>query len=524
MGLFDTTPLAETLANRFGPVWTVLGDLDTVAQWQRSSALGLCVLLSCLVACGDDDGSANQNNAPTCGNEIVEVGEQCDEGSQNSDTAPNACRTTCHLPSCGDGVIDTDDECEGLNFAGATCQTLGFTRGALACNACAVDTSGCSLCGNGVAEGTDATQVNYEPCDGMDLRGQTCETLGLDPGELACTEGCGVDTSGCGATFPTCGNNVAETGEICDGTDLGGNDCSTIGLPYGVLACSPICTFDISACYATAPVCGNGIVEQGEDCDDGNNDTTDDCPDGPAGTCLSARCGDGFVWAGHEECDDGNEMNGDLCPDGVDGTCELAVCGDGHVWLGEETCEPSLDPTCHADCLTWCGDGIVQPQYGEECDDDVSCHPDCSGWCSDEIVQAAWEACDYMLDVECNVDCTATVCGDGFCGLGDVRVDCVQDCFCGNGTCDNYEAYSSHISGTEDHYNCPQDCPTLCGDGTCQAMAGENYMTCPFDCCSNGGCADGCIIITSMDLGVQNCGSCGTDCGPTQLCVNGECA
>jgi len=36
-----------------------------------------------------------------------------------------------------------------------------------------------------------------EPCDGSDLGGQTCKSLGYNSGELACTTGCAFDTSGC---------------------------------------------------------------------------------------------------------------------------------------------------------------------------------------------------------------------------------------------------------------------------------------------------------------------------------------
>jgi cysteine-rich repeat protein len=46
-------------------------------------------------------------------------------------------------------------------------------------------------------------------------------------------------------------------------------------------------------------VCGNGRVEAGEECDDGDRDDTDACPS----TCSWARCGDGFVRAHVEECD-----------------------------------------------------------------------------------------------------------------------------------------------------------------------------------------------------------------------------
>jgi hypothetical protein len=42
-----------------------------------------------------------------CGNGAVEPGEECDDGPLNDDFTPDACRTTCTLPRCGDGVPDT---------------------------------------------------------------------------------------------------------------------------------------------------------------------------------------------------------------------------------------------------------------------------------------------------------------------------------------------------------------------------------------------------------------------------------
>jgi cysteine-rich repeat protein len=62
------------------------------------------------------------------------------------------------------------------------------------------------------------------------------------------------------------------------------------------------------------PVCGNGIVEDGEQCDDGESNSADGpchldctlCPDTTPG------CGNGVLEAG-EECDDGNLTDGDGC-------------------------------------------------------------------------------------------------------------------------------------------------------------------------------------------------------------------
>ena len=64
---------------------------------------------------------------PTCGDGIVQAGEECDDGTRNSDTAPDACRTSCVRAFCGDGVIDSGEQCEppgtvGCDFA---CQLAG---------------------------------------------------------------------------------------------------------------------------------------------------------------------------------------------------------------------------------------------------------------------------------------------------------------------------------------------------------------------------------------------------------------
>ena len=41
-----------------------------------------------------------------CGDGVVDTGEACDEGAQNSDVVPDACRSDCSRPRCGDGVVD----------------------------------------------------------------------------------------------------------------------------------------------------------------------------------------------------------------------------------------------------------------------------------------------------------------------------------------------------------------------------------------------------------------------------------
>ena len=63
-------------------------------------------------------GAALTSAQPTCGNGRIDGAEECDNGANNSDATPNACRTSCMLPRCGDGVVDfpNGEECDnGVN-------------------------------------------------------------------------------------------------------------------------------------------------------------------------------------------------------------------------------------------------------------------------------------------------------------------------------------------------------------------------------------------------------------------------
>jgi cysteine-rich repeat protein len=90
--------------------------------------------------------------------------------------------------------------------------------------------------------------------------------------------------------------------------------------------------------------CGNGVLDLGEFCDDGNRDDHDACTN----ECVPARCGDGIVETGVEECDDGNNVETDACTH----LCKLARCGDGIVETGLEECDdgPNMPNADCADC------------------------------------------------------------------------------------------------------------------------------------------------------------------------------
>ena len=212
-------------------------------------------------------------------------------------------------------------------------------------------------------------------------------TGGTDP-----TTGSGTTDAATGGSTgapPGCGDGVVDPGEECDDgnavdTDACTNACTNAVCGDGIVGplegCDDGNMVDGDGCTANcAPeTCGDGKLQGMEECDDGNMDNTDACID----TCKTAVCGDTFVKAGAEQCDDGNMDNTDACVLG----CKTAACGDGFVQMGVEDCDDQ-NMVNTDDCLDTCkaascGDGFVQMGV-EQCDDgnevdNDGCKNDCT--------------------------------------------------------------------------------------------------------------------------------------------------
>ena len=111
--------------------------------------------------------------------------------------------------------------------------------------------------------------------------------------------------------------------------------------------------------------CGNGVVEDGEECDDGNTEDGDAC----LSTCVQARCGDGVIWSDQEYCDDGNAEDGDDCLS----TCIPATCGDGHLRRSVESCDDGnnfsgdgCDPLCAHEFIMFATQGVYVGNFGSK--------------------------------------------------------------------------------------------------------------------------------------------------------------
>ena len=338
---------------------------------------------------------------------------------------------------CGNGAVDPGEDCDKTDLNNQKCTTRGFTGGTLKCTSqCRFDTSACT--GTGTKKGfgqlcsdpqdcatglvcvvtTSGDQNGYcaakcsstQPCpstpagarcilktSSSDICGWACT-----PGGAACPTGLNcvafgsghICSGGAGSTPAKCNNGQVESGEECDGSDLGGGSCQKLGYSGGTLKCTSSCRYDTAACTGTPAKPGFGKSCSGSSgCTSGmicvtfsqNNSyctaicsSSSPCPgmacckfklqDGrlicgwPTSGGQPPVCGNGVLEAG-EECD-GNQI-GDTCK-GLGYTGGTLKCTSGCKFdksscTGTTKC-PNLPPRhCTTNCCA-----LVQftPQVG----------------------------------------------------------------------------------------------------------------------------------------------------------------
>ena len=131
------------------------------------------------------------------------------------------------------------------------------------------------------------------------------------------------------AAAPVCGDGSLTAPEECDDRNRRqGDGCNdTCLLEIGICGdgivqkllgeqCEPTShdpslPYQCQRCLFSSLSCGDGVLDPGEECDDGNrNSTSPDANCRP--NCHGYRCGDGILDSA-EVCDDGNRLNGDGC-------------------------------------------------------------------------------------------------------------------------------------------------------------------------------------------------------------------
>lgn len=240
---------------------------------------------------------------------------------------------------------------------------------------------------------------------------------------------------------PICGDGLLQASEECDDGNLANAD-----------GCSKLCRDEF---------CGDGVLQPSEQCDLGpENSDSSTC----TSACLKNICGDALLGPA-EGCDDGNLSDDDGC--GSD--CRLETCGNGET-EAEETCDDANrdeDDGCTSLCrLPACGDGLLSPGEGEECDDGNAddadaCPTDClDAVCGDGVTEGA-EACDEG-DANgdgistCTESCTLNTCGDGY--LVGALEACDEGASTGDGTSDCTDTCTLNVCGDGYHHFASEGC------------------------------------------------------------------
>jgi len=146
---------------------------------------------------------------------------------------------------------------------------------------------------------------------------------------------CETNDQSCRNDCTCCGDSIKQGKELCDLGTNNGQDLNSDGY-IGVGECRVECTF-----------CGDGIIQSDEECDDGNTNNFDNCRN----DCSLPYCGDGILDQG-EFCD-----------------FEIECPSKGCYWDNyNEWKDSGYYPGCRNDCSA-CGDGILQLEHNEGCDD-----------------------------------------------------------------------------------------------------------------------------------------------------------
>ena len=265
---------------------------------------------------GADTCSAKCHNAvagQVCGDGVVQGDEECDDANlMDGDDCDHRCLS--ENVACGNGALDPGEECDdGNRVSGDDCD--------VDCNA-EFNYSSDDFCGDGFANnGATGNQIDPSQFSNYDAESAlSVKFASVAPNQSVTAAFCMIGATGsdlaasltslqtkaddCLAFYQQnialCGDGIQNAGEECDDGNTADND-----------GCDSNCTF---------PVCGNGIVNTEEACDDGNSADNDGCDS----NCTFSACGNGIVNTG-EACDDANLADGDGC----DAACQIEeVNGD----------------------------------------------------------------------------------------------------------------------------------------------------------------------------------------------------
>ena len=212
------------------------------------------------------------------------------------------------------------------------------------------------------------------------------------------------------------------------------------------------------------PICGNGVVEGDEQCDDSNDVDDDEC----SNTCIKneqvpldnePKCGDGKV-EGDEQCDDSNDVDDDECSNTCIKNEQVPLdnepkCGNGVV-EGDEQCDDGNDID-DDECSNTCIKNEQVPLDNEpKCSSDgFSANPGAKTKCGDNILEAG-EICEVGQINNTNPDWKC-INDKGSCYWKTPKIAC------GNGVVeDGEECDDANTVRADGCYNCKNESDQVC--------------------------------------------------------------
>lgn len=364
----------------------------------------------------------------SCGDGIKTPNEACDDGNTNSG---DGCSTTCTVEAsynCSNTSTSTPSVCtkqcgnDVLN-SGEACDDGNTTSGDGCSSACAVEsgyTCSGSACCKWVADNNSCNCSTGKKVD-------VCKTNEGTDCSICTSAGNNVDCTAAQISTCDCGNGVLDTGETCDdGNTTSGDGCSAACVVETNYKCSgapsTCCKWvtDENNC-----VCSTGKKSEtcqtsvGTICASASNCGANNNIDCTANQNLSCKCGNGALDTG-EKCD--VDINGKFL-----GPTGQQTCSDfGNYNAGSLTCANNCQSISVSNCH-YCGDGLATDQ--EQCDKTDFKGLKCTDFLGGTQTRVGG-------DLDCNTNCTIST----------------STChYCGDGSCN---------SDTEDYTNCPSDCET----------------------------------------------------------------
>jgi hypothetical protein len=151
------------------------------------------LILFAVLITGCDEGSKDGEQGEAC-----LAGGLCNDGLVCTN---NVCLT--EVGNCGNGILNSDEECDAELLGGSTCGDHEYSGGELSCSStCTFEFSNCiGGCGNSILD-------VGEECDGALLDDVTCETLGHRGGGLRCTDDCEFNEALCMPQLAKINTNV----------------------------------------------------------------------------------------------------------------------------------------------------------------------------------------------------------------------------------------------------------------------------------------------------------------------------